>query len=127
MLFAFWCYTCSNNLILCALVNVTDITSNKGAKYKFSVDCNSLSMQEILPRSRMFTEQVQQTKFLLLSLSRSLQRRLTHFSRVCSPDAIRVPFSKLQAAVEEAAFSLFQIPQDPHAAAAMALAHSLVR
>ena len=52
------------------------------------------------------------TKFLLLS--RSLQRRLTHFSRGCSIDAIRVPFSKLQAAVEEAAFNLFQIPQDPH-------------
>ena len=51
-----------------------------------------------------------QTKFLL---SRSLQRRLTHFSRVCSPDTIRVSFSKLQAAVKEAAFSLLQIPQDP--------------
>ena len=66
-----------------------------------------------------------QTNFLLLS--RSLQRRLAHFYRVCSPDVLRVPFSKLQAAVEEAAFSLFQIPQDPHTAAAMGLPHSLVR
>ena len=66
-----------------------------------------------------------QTKFLLLS--RSLQRRLTHFSRVCSPDTIRAPLSKLQAAVEDAAFHLFQIPQDPRAAAAMGLPHALVR
>ena len=54
-----------------------------------------------------------QTKFFLLS--HSLQRRLTHFSRVCSPGTIRVPSLKLQAAVEDAAFSLLQIPQDPHA------------
>ena len=65
-----------------------------------------------------------QTKFLL---SRSLQRRLTHFSRVCSPDAVQVPVSKLEAAVEEAAFSLFQIPQDAHAEVKMGLPRSLVR
>ena len=51
-----------------------------------------------------------QTKCLLLS--RSLQRHLTHFSRVCSPDTIRESLSKLQAAVEDAAFSLFQIPEE---------------
>ena len=43
------------------------------------------------------------------------------------PDTIRAPLSKLQAAVEDAAFHLFQIPQDPRAAAAMGLLHSLVR
>ena len=59
-------------------------------------------------------------------LSRSLQRRLTRFSRVCSPDTIRAPLSKLQAAVEDAAFHLFRIPQDLRAAA-MGLPHSLVR
>ena len=63
-----------------------------------------------------------QTKFLLLS--RSLQRRLAHFSRVCRPDAIRVPFSKLQVAVEEAAVSLFQSRTTP---TPMGLPHSLVR
>ena len=43
------------------------------------------------------------------------------------PDTSRAPLSKLQAAVQDAAFHLFRIPQDPRAAAAMGLPHSLVR
>ena len=66
-----------------------------------------------------------QTKFLLLS--RSLQRRLSHFSHTCHGGTVQEPFAKLQAAVEAAAFNLFQVPTDIDAVTAMGLPHSLVR
>jgi hypothetical protein len=66
-----------------------------------------------------------QAKFLLLS--RSLQRRLTHFSRVVRPPLSLGPLAKLQGAVENAAFALLNLPSNPDTAATMGLHHPLVR
>jgi hypothetical protein len=66
-----------------------------------------------------------QAKFLLLS--RSLQRRLTHFTRVVRPPLALSPLAKLQTTVENAAFLILNLAADPDAAATMGLHHPLVR
>jgi hypothetical protein len=66
-----------------------------------------------------------QAKFLLLS--RSLQRRLTHFTRVVRPPLALDPLAKLQTALKNAAFSILTLPADPNTAATMGLHHPLVR
>jgi hypothetical protein len=66
-----------------------------------------------------------QPKFLLLC--RSLQRRLTHFSRVVRPPLALGPLAKLQTAVENAAFAILNLPSDPDTAATMGLHHPQVR
>jgi hypothetical protein len=66
-----------------------------------------------------------QAKFLLLS--RSLQRRLTHFSRVARSPLSLGPLAKLQTAVETAALSILNIPANPNTAASMGFNQPLVR
>jgi hypothetical protein len=66
-----------------------------------------------------------QSKYLLIA--RSLQRRLTHFTRVCHPDDVHAPLTKIQAAAEDALLSIFHIHPDPQVASAMGLDHALVR
>jgi hypothetical protein len=64
----------------------------------------------------------------MLILSRSLQRRVTHFTRVVLPDLVQAPLRKLQTVVDDAAFN---IPQDGQIATSMGsksgLDHALVR
>jgi hypothetical protein len=48
----------------------------------------------------------------LLLLSRSLQRRLTHFSCLVSPPLALRPLTMLQIAAETTAFSILNIPAD---------------
>jgi hypothetical protein len=74
---------------------------------------------------RLDTAGTFEEKFLLLS--HSLQRILTHFSLVARPRLALGPLSKLQTAVETAAFVVFNLASDPDTAATVGLHHPLVR
>jgi hypothetical protein len=52
-----------------------------------------------------------EAEFLLLS--RSLQRQLTHFSRMVRPALALDPIANLQTAVENTAFAILNVPADP--------------
>jgi hypothetical protein len=88
-------------------------------------DCANLAMALIRKLQDLPPPLTAQAKFLLLS--RSLQRRLTHFSRVVRPLLALGPLAKLQTAVENKAFAFVNLASDPDTAASMGLHHPLVR
>jgi hypothetical protein len=63
---------------------------------------------------------------MFLPLSRSLQCRLTHVSRIVRPPLALGPLAKLQATVESTAIAILNAPADLDRAVSMGLHHPLV-